>query len=89
MTRFTVTWWEAASAELTELWLASADRASITVAADEIDTELRDRPLLWAARSAQEPHFINAGVLRAYFTVSEPDCRVEVFKVVPIKQLPE
>ena len=79
MTRFTVTWWDTARDELTESWLAGPDRASIATAADVIDRELRDRALLWVERSAEEPYYINAGPLRAYFTVSGPDRLVESF----------
>ena len=86
MTRCTVAWWKSAQDELTELWLAGSDRASIAMAADEIDRVLRDRAGAWIERSAEEPYFIEAAMLRAYFHVSEMDRLVEIFKVVRVKK---
>lgn len=86
MMRFTVVWWNTARDELTELWLAGPDRAAIAMAADEIDRELRDRAMAWAGKSAEEPYFINVSMLRAYFSISESDRLVEVFKVVRVRQ---
>ena len=40
MTRYTVVWHQLAEDELLRLWLAAADRQSITKAADAIDREL-------------------------------------------------
>jgi hypothetical protein len=82
MKRFTVVWWKQAHDELAELWLASADKPAISVAADAIDQELRQRAGLWVERSAEEPYFINVAMLRAYFRISEMDRLVEVVKVV-------
>ena len=41
---YTVVWAPAAERELMEHWLAAADRAALTAAADEIDQRLANSP---------------------------------------------
>ncbi|MBC8290472.1 MAG: hypothetical protein H8E37_09160 [Planctomycetes bacterium] len=41
---FTVLWSDAAERELTSIWLASDDRASLTRAANELDRRLQNDP---------------------------------------------
>jgi hypothetical protein len=42
---FTVVWKPRQKRHLAELWMAAADRAAVTTAADEIDRRLRAAPL--------------------------------------------
>jgi hypothetical protein len=89
MTRYTVTWWKAAADELAEIWLTGPDRTAIAQASHVIDQQLREHAGIWIERSAEEPYFINAAMLRAYFRVSEMDRLVEIFKVVRVNEMPE
>ena len=81
MTRYTVVWLRDAVEELAEIWLAAADRAAVTAASDEIDRALatdaanKGRPLSEGLRVYDTPP------LRAVFSVTESDRKVEVARV--------
>lgn len=82
MTAYTVVWGNRALNELTDLWMTTEDRDSVTNAAREIDQILsRD-----ATRQGDEIREglmeLNVRPLRVLFSVRESDRIVEVYTVV-------
>lgn len=81
MSRYTVVWLRDASDDLGEIWLAARDRNAVTAACAEIDRELvidamtKGKPLSEGLRAYDAPP------LRAVFSVSDPDRKVEVARV--------
>jgi plasmid stabilization system protein ParE len=81
VTLYTVVWLQDAINDLGDIWLAFQDRTAVTVASAEIDRELardargKGRPLSEGLRVFDAPP------LRAVFSISEPDRRVEVARV--------
>ena len=78
---FTVTWLPSAQNELTNAWLANANRKAITLAANEIDRELRIDPdrkgiLFFGDR------MLRINPLLVIFTVMRDDCLVEINQVM-------
>ena len=81
MTRYMVVWLRDAIDDLGEIWLAAQDRNAVTIASAEIDRELatdtsaKGKPLSEGLRAYDAPP------LRAVFSVSDPDRKVEVARV--------
>ena len=81
MTRYTVVWHDDAQDELIRLWLAAADRQSITNAADMIDWELARDALTKGVTASDDLRELVISPLRVLFAVSEPDRLVKVTNV--------
>jgi hypothetical protein len=79
--RYTVVWLRDAIDELGEIWLASQDRNSITVASAEIDRELASNATAKGKPLSEGLRVYDAPPLRAVFSVSDPDRKVEVTRV--------
>ena len=78
MTRYTVIWLQDAVDELGEIWLASTDRNAVTAASAEIDRELADDAETKGKPLSEGLRVYDAPPIRAVFSVSDPDRRVEV-----------
>ena len=81
MTRFTVTWSDAAIDELAAIWLAGGDRADITAAARAIDRDLSSDPQQKGAFVSEGLRHLDEPPLRVVFVVRAPDCIVDVVAV--------
>jgi hypothetical protein len=81
MNRFTVTWGSTAQAQLAQIWLDADDRERITPAADCIDGALAEDPKAKGSLLAEGLRVLFVPPLHVCFTVSEPDCLVEVVSV--------
>ena len=81
MTRYTVVWLRGASAELGEIWLAASDRNAVTAASAEIDRELASDAMTKGKPLSEDLRAYDAPPLRAVFSVSDPDRKVEVARV--------
>jgi len=81
VTRYTVVWLRDAIYELGEIWIAAQDRNAVTAASAEIDRELAsDAPA--KGKSLSEGLMVyDAPPLRAVFSVSDSDRKVEVARV--------
>ncbi len=79
--RFTVIWLPAAEQKLTEIWLASANKPILTRLIDELDADLRNRPLTVGESRDDVSRIAFAGSVVAEFEVHEADCRVIVSAV--------
>lgn len=81
MSRYTVVWLQDAINELGKIWLAATDRNAITGASAEIDRVLetdaatKGKPLAEGLRVYDQPP------LRAVFSVSDSDRKVEVARI--------
>lgn len=76
---FTVVWKPTAERLLTEMWLAAADRQSITNAADTIDALLRSDPLTAGESREGNSRLIYVAPLAAYYDVFPDDMLVAVW----------
>jgi hypothetical protein len=78
---YTVVWKAPAKARLAEIWMAAADRAAVTRAADAIDARLRTSPM--DAGESREAEFRIAFIdpLVVEYSVSEPDRLVSIAHV--------
>jgi hypothetical protein len=85
MTRFTVTWVNSATDELTVIWLASHEQSQITEAAHRIDVELSWDAPAKGRMVGEGLRCLHVGSLRAYFIVKEED---RIAEVVAVRQLP-
>ena len=81
MTRYTVVWLRDAIDDLGEIWLAAQDRNAVTVASAEIDRELAGDAMAKGKPLSEGLRLYDAAPLRAVFSVSDPDRRVEVARV--------
>ncbi|MGH7193771.1 MAG: hypothetical protein ACREJM_09595 [Candidatus Saccharimonadales bacterium] len=81
MSRYTVVWRRRANSQLAELWLDAPDRPSITADAHEIDRRLKEQASEWGSEIISNLRWMEVAKLRAYFTISELDRRVEVLAV--------
>lgn len=81
MSRYTVVWRQRANNQLAELWLDANDRPSITTDAHEIDRRLAEQASEWGNEIIPNLRWMEVANLRAYFTISEMDRRVEVLAV--------
>ena len=81
MTRYTVVWLRDATDELGEIWLAAQDRNVVTAASAEIDRELASDATAKGRPLSEGLRVFDAPPLRAVFSVSDPDRKVEVARV--------
>ena len=81
MTRYTVVWLRDAIDELGEIWIASQDRNAITAASAEIDRELATDASAKGKTLSEGLLLYDAPPLRAVFSVSDPDRKVEIARV--------
>ena len=81
MTRYTTVWHDSAKSTLARLWLAAADRQSITIAADAIDRELTRDPGVKGTMAEEDLRELIVPPLRVLFSVTEPDRLVKVTTV--------
>jgi len=81
VSRYTVVWLRDAIDELGDIWLAATDRSAVTSASAELDRSLetdaatKGKPLSEGLRAYDQPP------LRAVFSVSDSDRRVEVVRI--------
>ena len=78
---FTVLWKPTAERELTQLWLAAADRQAIAEAADRIDAELRRAADSVGESRSGDVRILIVPPLAVYFDVSPADRLATVFAV--------
>jgi hypothetical protein len=81
---FTVTWKPSAIEALAHLWLDSSSRNEVSKAADELDSQLRERPI-----EVGEPSLLNSRVavclpLAVVYDVQIDDRVVHVLMVVAV-----
>ncbi len=82
MKRFTVLWRQTAIDQLTEIWLAGADRAEINQAVETIDKLLSSEPLgEFTGELVEGLRSANVLPLRIIYTVEESDRIVDVATV--------
>lgn len=81
MTRYTVVWLRDAIDELGAIWLTAHDRKAVTTASAEIDRELASDATVKGKPLSEGLHAYDAPPLRAVYSVSEPDRKVEVARV--------
>jgi hypothetical protein len=81
MTRYTVTWWPEAEAELANLWLSSADRKAISDASNQIDRLLAIDPDTVGEAAGDRLRILEIPPLRILFGYHELDRRVSVLSV--------
>jgi hypothetical protein len=81
MNRFQVQWADSALDEFA-LWVDSADRATISLATDEIDQLLADNPQKSGQHIAEGVYKLRCGPLVAYYIPYSDPPRVEVTNVV-------
>ena len=79
--RWTVVWLPDAESELAELWLASADRESITLAASQIDKQLRHNPEAVGESRASGRRILIVPPLAVVYRVLHDDRIVQVSNV--------
>ncbi len=83
MRRYTVVWWPRASDQVAEIWMQATNRQLVTLAADEVDRRLSDRPTEWGTVVKGGVTCMAVRMLRVYFRVSEDDRTVEVLDIIP------
>ena len=81
MTRYTVVWLRDAIDELGEIWIAAQDRNAVTAASAEIDRELATDASAKRKSLSEGLLIYDAPPLRAVFSVSDPDRKVEIARV--------
>ena len=81
MTRYTVVWLRDAIDELGGIWVTSLDRNAVTAASAEIDRELASDPTVKGKPLSEGLWVYDAPPLRAVYSVSDPDRKVEVSRV--------
>ena len=81
MIRYTVVWLRDAIDDLGEIWLAPQDRNAVTVASAKIDRDLASDATAKGKPLSEGLRVYDAPPLRAVFSVSDPDRKVEVARV--------
>ena len=81
MSRYTVVWLRDAIDELGEIWLSSTDRNAVREASAEIDRELATNAKAKGNPLSEGLRTYDAPPLRAVYSVSDPDRKVEVARV--------
>lgn len=81
MSRYTVVWLRDAIDELGEIWLAASNRNVIAAASAEIDRNLATDASLKGRPLSEGLRVYDAPPLRAVFSVSDGDRKVEVARV--------
>jgi hypothetical protein len=79
--RYTVVWLRDAIDDLGEIWLAAQDRDAVTVASAKIDRDLASDATAKGKPLSEGLRVYDAPPLRAVFSVSDPDRKVEVARV--------
>lgn len=79
--RYTTTWFPLAERRLTDLWLAAADKAGFTRAANEIERSLARDPLRNATELEEGFWELVVSPLVVMFSISEEDRRVTAVDV--------
>jgi hypothetical protein len=82
VTAYTVVWGNTALKELTDLWMAAEDRASVTNATREIDLILSKEAAGQGVEIREGLMELKVKPLRVRFSVRELDRIVEAYKVV-------
>ncbi|MEX2140526.1 MAG: hypothetical protein WD894_14785 [Pirellulales bacterium] len=83
---YTVSWTPQAEAELARVWNAARDRAEVTIAAREIDIQLRADPLNAGESRELGTRVFFATPLAVTFHVSIPDRLVRVVDLWRFRQ---
>jgi hypothetical protein len=78
--RYTVTWLPDAQNELARLWMQAADRQAMSAASNRIDQLLARVPLSVGTAQGSDYRLV-VGPLEVVYTVSPPDCFVEVIYI--------
>ncbi len=78
--RYSVNWHPEAERRLTEIWLSSAHRQSVTQAANQIDRDLADDPVS-RGEDFYGDFILACAPLGVVYTVSQADRRVQVVRV--------
>jgi hypothetical protein len=81
VTRYTVVWLRDAIDELGAIWLTAYDRNAVTAASAEIDRELASEATVKGKPLSEGLRVYDAPPLRAVYSVSGPDRKVEVARV--------
>jgi hypothetical protein len=81
VTRYTVVWLRDATDELGSVWLSAQDRNAVTAASAEIDRELANDATVKGKPLSEGLRVFDAPPLRAVYSVTEPDRKVEVARV--------
>ncbi len=84
MTRYTVSWHQAAHDELARLWLESSDRRAVESAANAIDGHLKIDAPEKGSPIPDDLRQLTILPLRVLFAVSEPDRVVRILDVTRI-----
>jgi hypothetical protein len=84
--KYTVVWQESAEERLADIWLASEDRAAISVAARDIDRFLRNQPKSAGESRPAEKRMLLVAPLGVIFRVYEQDRIVLVASVWRFRQ---
>jgi plasmid stabilization system protein ParE len=83
MTRFTVSWRPEIQADLADIWMNAVDRHSVAIAANRIDDLLSVDATSRGLEIHEGLHALVVEPLVVYFSVSEPDRLVTVWRVRP------
>ena len=78
MNPFTVVWLKDALDALAQTWMDNPDRKAVRAAAVLIDQRLRSAPRRYGVHMAEGLWTITCDPLRAFYTISDDDRRVEV-----------
>lgn len=81
--KYTVVWQPKATDELAQLWINSADRGSVTAAADSIDRMLQRDPVLRGETHTASTRVLLVRPLAAVYRVVEDDRIVKVLLIRP------
>jgi hypothetical protein len=81
VSRYTVVWLQDAIDELGEIWLAASDRNVIAAASAAIDRNLATDAAMKGTSLSEGLRVYDAPPLRAVFSVSDGDRKVEVARV--------
>jgi hypothetical protein len=86
---YTVVWSKNAENELLQIWTDSADRGSITRAANAIDPTLRFDPILRGETYKLSTRVLEIWPLLALYRVFEQDRLVKVISIQPVPPKPD
>ena len=81
MKQFTVTWWQDAQNDLTNLWISASDPKAVSRAADEIDRLLAREPTSVIVDQHEGLCRTTVEPLTVQFSIDDLDRRVTVWSV--------
>jgi predicted trehalose synthase len=81
VSRYTVVWLQDAINELGDIWLAATDRNAVSEASEEIDRALQSDAATKGKLLSEGLRVYDASPLRAVFSVSDSDRKVEVARI--------